>query len=420
MDHDLPFRPYEPAMAPAVVLLWQRAVGDAYPLRERVLRQVTERNPGYRPSDAVTLWDGDELIGFGLLHRYREDQECCRSMGGRAWLTAILVAPERQRHGIGTAIFRHLRQGVSDLPDDAIQAGGGAHHLFPGPPEDLPAALPFCASLGFQAVGRVCDVRVDVSDYQLPTSATETIARHGLTTGPCRPEEWDQLLDFLLADFSPNWRYRAGGARDNGGDPADWLLLRRGEEIVGFAQTHAPGEVPVSPAQYWAALRGPAPGGFGPIGVASKLRGLGLGLALEPNVTNVIPGRVVFSVDLRHPDLAVLDALTERLTALVDRIAAERGVRGTVQRFWTSEPTAFDPAVVGTVAEACAALDLPRRRLWSGAGHDAKYLAEVCPTGMVFVRSRGGLSHCAAEYSAPTDVAAGANVLLHTALDLAG
>ncbi|MER3437993.1 MAG: Zn-dependent hydrolase, partial [Chloroflexota bacterium] len=110
----------------------------------------------------------------------------------------------------------------------------------------------------------------------------------------------------------------------------------------------------------------------------------------------------------------------ERLEALVASVCTGRGVQGTVNRFWTSEPTPFDPGVIATIEAACADLGLPFGRLWSGAGHDAKYLAEVCPAGMIFVRSRGGFSHCEAEYSEPEEIEAGANVLLHAALQLAG
>ena len=66
------------------------------------------------------------------------------------------------------------------------------------------------------------------------------------------------------------------------------------------------------------------------------------------------------------------------------------------------------------------ALGLPIYPLWSGAAHDSKYLAEICPAGMIFVRSQGGLSHCEAEFSTPADIVAGANVLLGAALRLAG
>jgi N-carbamoyl-L-amino-acid hydrolase len=143
-------------------------------------------------------------------------------------------------------------------------------------------------------------------------------------------------------------------------------------------------------------------------------------LQVEPNSINTIPGRVVMSVDLRHPNPAALEAMFMGVERDAMRIADERGIGVELERFWTSDPTPFAPEVVGAVAGAVRALGLPERRLWSGAGHDAKYLADVCPAGMIFVRSRNGLSHCEQEYSAPEDVVAGANVLLGTALALAG
>ena len=143
-------------------------------------------------------------------------------------------------------------------------------------------------------------------------------------------------------------------------------------------------------------------------------------LAISPNVINTQPGTAVFSVDFRHRDPAVLEGQYERLVELVDRVCAERGVDGEVNRFWTSEPTPFAPQVVEAVSGAVEQLGLPRFDLWSGAGHDAKYVADASPAGMIFIRSQGGLSHCETEYSSPDDVAAGANVVLNATLALAG
>ncbi len=143
-------------------------------------------------------------------------------------------------------------------------------------------------------------------------------------------------------------------------------------------------------------------------------------LTVEPNVINTIPGRVVMSVDIRHPDGSVLDALVGEIERLAASVSAETGVGIGLERFWTSEPTPFDPRVREAVAAACKEMGLPFRRLWSSAGHDAKYLQDVCPSAMIFVRSRDGLSHSEQEYSSPADLEAGANVLLRAALKLAG
>jgi len=143
-------------------------------------------------------------------------------------------------------------------------------------------------------------------------------------------------------------------------------------------------------------------------------------LSLEPNIINTIPGKVTFSVDFRHPDPAVLEDQVDLFQQLIDRIAAERNVEIVADRFWTSEPTPFDPTIVSAISAAVDELGLPQCSLWSGAGHDAKYLADVCPSGMIFVRSQGGLSHCEAESSTAEDIEAGGNVLLLAALTLAG
>lgn len=141
---------------------------------------------------------------------------------------------------------------------------------------------------------------------------------------------------------------------------------------------------------------------------------------VEPNVINTIPGRVTMSVDFRHRDGGTLDGMVASLEDSVRGISYRTGVDGTVERFWTSEPTPFAPEVVACVDRASLQMDIPGMRLWSGAGHDAKYVAERVPTGMIFVRSRGGLSHCEAEFSDPSDIEAGANVLLLATCELAG
>ncbi|CAN5785968.1 Zn-dependent hydrolase [soil metagenome] len=141
-------------------------------------------------------------------------------------------------------------------------------------------------------------------------------------------------------------------------------------------------------------------------------------VSVEPNVINTIPGRVTFSVDFRHPDSKTLEGQVARLEALVEHVCSERGVAGEINRFWTSEPTPFDTGVISAIEEAAADVGVEYGELWSGAGHDAKYMADVCPTGMIFARSKGGLSHCEEEETSPEDIEAAANVLLGAALRL--
>lgn len=142
-------------------------------------------------------------------------------------------------------------------------------------------------------------------------------------------------------------------------------------------------------------------------------------LTVEPNVINTIPGRVAMSVDLRHDDSNRLTAMVDHLRRLTETVADTHGVTIELDRYWTIEPTYFASEVFEEVAAACKELGIKDHRLWSGAGHDAKYAADRWPSCMIFARSQGGLSHSEAEYTTPEDVADAVNVLLHAALRLA-
>lgn len=143
-------------------------------------------------------------------------------------------------------------------------------------------------------------------------------------------------------------------------------------------------------------------------------------IAAEPNVINTIPGKVTFSVDFRHPQLNTLETLLGSFERLARDVARESKTTVTVKRFWTSEPTPFAREVVEAVQGAAEELGVATQRLWSGAGHDAKYVQDVAPSAMIFARSVNGLSHCEQEHSTAEDLEAGANVLLRAALRLAG
>ena len=143
-------------------------------------------------------------------------------------------------------------------------------------------------------------------------------------------------------------------------------------------------------------------------------------IRVEPDTINTIPGKAIFSVDFRHPDGDTIEELSRSLEKLAESVARNRGVDVSVERIWTSETTPFDSTVVAAIRAGCQRLELPYEELWSGAGHDAKHLADLVPSGMIFVRSQGGVSHAEIEHSTPEDIAAGGNVLLQAALTLAG
>lgn len=140
---------------------------------------------------------------------------------------------------------------------------------------------------------------------------------------------------------------------------------------------------------------------------------------LEPNLVNVIARRARLTVDLRNTDEDRLQRAEQGLNDCLARLQAEEGVTIEQRRLARFSPVQFNPAMIALVESTAHALGLPCRRLPSGAGHDAQMFAPNCPAGMIFVPSQGGISHNVAEYTAPDQLAAGANVLLQAMLTLA-
>jgi len=139
-------------------------------------------------------------------------------------------------------------------------------------------------------------------------------------------------------------------------------------------------------------------------------------VSFSPNSRNVLPGQVVFTVDIRSPDKAKLDAMRAEIEAGAAQIAADLGVGCVVAAIGHFDPVTFDPVLVGRVREAAEKLGLPHMDIISGAGHDACWVSKVAPATMIMCPCVEGLSHNEAEEISKEWAAAGADVLLHAVL----
>lgn len=131
----------------------------------------------------------------------------------------------------------------------------------------------------------------------------------------------------------------------------------------------------------------------------------------------MVPSRVSFSIDLRHPDNAVLDAAGARIAALCQQNAAPCAV--TVTPLVDAPSNAFDPRLRASIAEAAREQGHSAMEILSAAGHDARHLAKICPAAMIFIPCRDGASHVEHEWAEPDHVAAGASVLAQVLRELA-
>ncbi|GAB3358530.1 M20 family metallo-hydrolase [Modestobacter lapidis] len=132
---------------------------------------------------------------------------------------------------------------------------------------------------------------------------------------------------------------------------------------------------------------------------------------VEPGQPSVVPGLARFSLDLRHPDLAVRDRLLDGVHRICSSVAARHGVEVDVVRDKDEEPATMDGGLLDVCREAAERCGASWRRMPSGAGHDSQLMASRVPTAMVFVPSVEGRSHTPAEYTSPEDCVRGASVL---------
>jgi len=137
---------------------------------------------------------------------------------------------------------------------------------------------------------------------------------------------------------------------------------------------------------------------------------------VEPGARNIIPGRVEFPVELRDLDKEKVLRIWARIEKRFAEIAREENVKLDCVPLQADEPALTDPAIQNDIRAAARAAGYSTLDLPSGAGHDAQQIAHLAPIGMIFVPSRGGISHSPREYSSPEDVANGAEVLYRTIL----
>jgi beta-ureidopropionase / N-carbamoyl-L-amino-acid hydrolase len=138
---------------------------------------------------------------------------------------------------------------------------------------------------------------------------------------------------------------------------------------------------------------------------------------VSPNVPSVVPARVVFSLDLRHPDPARLRALGDAIGEVCRTAAGRCAVA--VHELLHEPPLEFPLAIRQTIRAVATALQVSCMDIPSGAGHDARYLHYLCPTGMIFIPCKGGISHNEAESILEHHAADGARVLAEVAFALA-
>jgi N-carbamoyl-L-amino-acid hydrolase len=143
------------------------------------------------------------------------------------------------------------------------------------------------------------------------------------------------------------------------------------------------------------------------VGTVGRLQAL-------PGAPNVVPGTAIFSLEIRDLSMQKIDVLQARIAGSAEQIATDTGTNISFEQFYESPAAITDPRLNNIIEESAATLELSRKRMPSGAGHDAQSLGPIAPIGMIFVPSSKGVSHAPDEFTSEQQITNGANVLLRT------
>ena len=141
-------------------------------------------------------------------------------------------------------------------------------------------------------------------------------------------------------------------------------------------------------------------------------------ISAEPNQINVIPGRAKFSLDIRDTSAASLDSMVTRIRNAIDEICSERGLRFDIKQLIDIPPVPMSSELINIMEQKAAYKNMRTLKMHSGAGHDACNFADMTQTGMIFVPSRDGRSHCPEEFTKAENIALAADLLLETVIEL--
>lgn len=277
-------RPFREEDLPAVLDLWNRCMGDLFPLDAPLFEQNVLRDAHFDPG---AVWVAEDTSGNLLAYAHakvcKEPLGSAGMMPEQGWIGALAFPPDNE----GVQAARRLLQTALDwlkaMDRRRVHYGSDPAHLFPGVPAEQTLHRQLLQEAGFVIGEHVAvDLVRDLADYRVPEQVEANLRNmHGeYAVRSCTPEDVPALLRFLQQEFPGRWYYETVKRLEVEDTPHDILILTQGDEVVGFCHTFHRGSKRIGPSIYWRQLLGEAYGGLGPIGLAKSTRGKGWGLAL--------------------------------------------------------------------------------------------------------------------------------------------
>lgn len=301
-------RTFDPlARADALLGLWNDALGDRFPLDDRLLGQQLRLCSDERL--CLGAFDsGGRLVGAALAKRSSRPGPD-GSVPATGCLSFMLVAEGARRRGLGSALLGRCEAWLSERGALRLHLGRDPYHFFPGQPLDgspgSEALAAFLDARGFEPGNAEHDLVAVLGKLDLPALARRSPLAPGFRVRPYEASLRAGVEAFFLRCFPGRWRLDTLEAIAAGMRGGDLLLLEEeaSGSVVGFSRIYDGGSPVLGPGVYWRGLMGGHPGGLGPIGVDESRRGRGLGLALLRVSMEELAGRGVRTMVIDWTDL---------------------------------------------------------------------------------------------------------------------
>ncbi|GCF06490.1 GNAT family N-acetyltransferase [Dictyobacter arantiisoli] len=261
-----------------VYTLWQAALGQTWPITQERLHKVLN---GPEPHHFVARVNG-EIVGFAATFKSIRDGERIGQ------LAALIVHPDKQRGGIGTALHDTALAHFQDVEVQDIQLGSITPRFWPGVPTNLPVAVAFFNARGWTTSETVYDLSQDLSTYRTPDAIVERVKKEGITITAATSQNVTDALAFEAKEFS-GWLPLYERIADLG-DYRDILIARDSDGTVlgTLIMYSAINSHPERIDLIWQGILGEDAGALGAVGVAESARNRGIGIALVAGASELL------------------------------------------------------------------------------------------------------------------------------------
>jgi len=269
--------PLNEAWAEPMCELWNRELGDLFPMRQQLFVQNSFRDVNvYLPGSWIAQDSDGRLLGFIIAKKWQETEREMKLGEGGGWIQALVVRSEARGKGIGSELLGRAEEALREAGASQVFIGRDPWHYVPGLPKALSMHRQWLEKRGFKQLYEVSDM---LSSDETDLIVTPEFA-DGANVKLLTPEDKEEMLTFFRRCFPGRWLYEAQCYWERGGQGREFIGLFQGSEMIGFCRVNDEHSPLIAQNTYWAPLFEEPLGGIGPLGVDDQYRGKGYGLGL--------------------------------------------------------------------------------------------------------------------------------------------